>query len=262
MNVTSSFRVELKNATDESIRSVFVDNLRKVIDSDSSFRQPEKLLDYVVYAKGYKEGCLSKTDLKRALFLASAKYDKVKFFDAKKTSREMLSSGHESVLYAQAASSELAVRKLEVGTKGKLDLLVERLKALLMGECPEIGVVPPSFHVFEEMVHIDESRAYTQLLTIFMDSFKKEDDSHLVLLNCLHLVAQFSYRSVYPHGQTMALAGLSYDNVEVNEFAVKCFEDWGDPDGAQKLGAVHFEQEWLEEYARDVVSELKCGVSQ
>lgn len=262
MNETGSFHVELKNATSESASPAVAGKLRKAIELDSSFRQPEKLLDFVIYEKGRRDERLSKKDLRRELFLINAKRGKAGFGDAGRAHRGDVSFTNESDLSRQSILPESAICESDVMEKKKFSLLTERLRSLLANEFPEIGIVPPSLHLFEEMMRIDDSGAYHSLLVLFMDNFKRSHGSHLVLLNCLHLVAQFAYKSVYPYGQTMALAGLSYDNVEVNEFAVKCFEDWGDPDGAQALEAAHFGQTWLEEYARDVANELKRGVAQ
>ena len=64
---------------------------------------------------------------------------------------------------------------------------------------------------------------------------------------------------MYPHGQMMAMCALNHKNKYVAEYGIKCFENWGHPDGIEKLNAVQFAAAWLQEYAQDVIDELTNG---
>ncbi|MED4225666.1 hypothetical protein [Neobacillus cucumis] len=63
-------------------------------------------------------------------------------------------------------------------------------------------------------------------------------------------------------GQTIALAGLSNRSVEVKEYAVRSFENWGSPDCIEILDGVDCGETWLQEYINQVILVLEEELSE
>lgn len=75
----------------------------------------------------------------------------------------------------------------------------------------------------------------------------------------IHERLRYSYDQVYPIGQLVALSAIGHKNKEVAEFGIKCYENWGHPEGVEKLKATSFSTPWLREYADQVIADLSEG---
>ena len=131
------------------------------------------------------------------------------------------------------------------------------LGSMISNEDVESGITNPSERYFEAMMDKDRLAALNSISTLFMNNYSSAKNKVSILVGILHIVSHFDYWSVYPSGQMMAVNALSHDNKEVNEYGVKCFENWENPDCIEKLEAVHYSSQWLQEYVDDVIQELR-----
>lgn len=133
------------------------------------------------------------------------------------------------------------------------------LASMLESEEFETGIANPSESFFQKLFVSNSIATLNGLSTLFMNHFSLDGKSVHILSGILHILSHFPYVSVYPLGQMMAINALNHESRQVEEFGIKCFENWGHPDGAEKLRAVRFAASWLQEYAEEVISELTEG---
>jgi hypothetical protein len=130
------------------------------------------------------------------------------------------------------------------------------LKSMLISEINESGIGNPSEDYFRNMINDDRISALNLINKIFLDYLSHDDREVNLLVSVLHMLSHFEYWKVYPIAQTIAMAAFNHKSSEVCEYAIKCFENWGHPDGAKILKAVNFHVKWLEDYANDIINEL------
>lgn len=133
------------------------------------------------------------------------------------------------------------------------------LSSMLEEEEFDTGVSNASEKYFEKLLHENRVSAMNGISALFMDNFSVQGRKVNVLIGILHILSHCEYVHVYPLGQMIAICALSHVNSEVEEFGIKCFENWGHKDGIEKLSAIKFNSEWLQDYAKEVISELSVG---
>lgn len=89
------------------------------------------------------------------------------------------------------------------------------------------------------------------------DIFVENFSNPAMLIGILQIISRLPYLDVYPEGQTMALAALSHDSVEVKECGVRAFENWGSLASLNILKKLHVSPLWLQEYINTVVQYLQ-----
>ncbi len=89
------------------------------------------------------------------------------------------------------------------------------------------------------------------------DLFLQNFDSPFVTSAILRVITHFDYQQMYPQGMTMAAAATSHKDAEVRECGVRCFEGWEAPESITILRNLSFDEDWLNEYLTDVISELE-----
>lgn len=82
-------------------------------------------------------------------------------------------------------------------------------------------------------------------------------DNTSVAADLLMLVGRLPYETANPFGVTMALGGLTHKSPAVQEAAIRAFERWANKESLQVLKQVHFQADWLKDYADDVISDLE-----
>lgn len=88
---------------------------------------------------------------------------------------------------------------------------------------------------------------------IFLQSMSDKN----VLLYLLKAISNLPYDSIYPFGQTVAVAALINKDVEVAEAGVRAFENWGSKDGVSVLEGTKLSYDWLELYRQQTVAYLR-----
>ena len=128
-------------------------------------------------------------------------------------------------------------------------------------EIYENGVPSTSEIFFQTVYEKDRLVALNSISRLFMDNFNPDLRGTQYLIGVLHIISHFDYEAVYPIGQMIAISSISFANsVEVQEYGVKCFENWEHKDGINKLKAISFSAKWLQEYANEVIEELERKV--
>lgn len=88
---------------------------------------------------------------------------------------------------------------------------------------------------------------------IFLQSMHDKN----ILLLLLKAISNLSYESIYPFGQTVALAALVNRDVEVIEGGIRAFENWGSRDGIAVLENTKLAFDWLELYRQQTIAYLR-----
>ena len=91
------------------------------------------------------------------------------------------------------------------------------------------------------------------LNSMFVENFANPT----ILVGLLRIVARLDYLDIYPEGQTMAVAGLSNSNVEVQECGIRAFESWTTLESLHVLENLSVSAGWLKEYVDQVVADLR-----
>jgi hypothetical protein len=127
------------------------------------------------------------------------------------------------------------------------------LKIMLQEEIPESGISNPSEKIVECLY--SENRQKTNIL--LNELFIKNFHNLPVIIGVLHIISHFEYGLVSPEGQTMAIAALTHQDVEVREYGVKCFENWQHQDGIRILEHIKANEQWFQNYINLVIHDLK-----
>lgn len=128
----------------------------------------------------------------------------------------------------------------------------EKFLELARSEYFEYGYTPPS-----ERHILSFAKDYPGLIgEVVQNTYLAESEDTGVMLALLNAVASLSYETIYPYGQTLALAALSNKVAEVKEAAIRVYETWGHRDGARILANVECQPDWLEDYRKQVIFDL------
>lgn len=87
---------------------------------------------------------------------------------------------------------------------------------------------------------------------IYLTSLKERT----VILALVNAIASLDYESVRPFGQSLALMALTNPDVEIKEAAIRAYETWGHPEGANILSGADCPIGWLDKYRRQVIEDL------
>jgi len=78
-----------------------------------------------------------------------------------------------------------------------------------------------------------------------------------VLTGLLRIISHIDYEDISPIGQTMALAVLNHENVEVRECGIRAFENWGNIESLNILRHIKCKEKWLQDYLEKVIIDLE-----
>lgn len=130
-----------------------------------------------------------------------------------------------------------------------------RITSMLRNEDFECGIQNQSEYYFRKCLMKNKDETLYKTLSAFINNFHS-NNSHIIV-GFLHIVSHLEYKQVLPTGQSIAIMALNYNDSEVQEYAIKCFENWGEIDGIKMLEAVKFTDKWLGDYAKNVIEDLK-----
>lgn len=78
-----------------------------------------------------------------------------------------------------------------------------------------------------------------------------------IVLGLLNLISHLDYKDIKPNGIMMALSVLRIKDLEVVESGIRAFENWGQKDTVEILKSLHFNEQWLQEYLDQVISDIE-----
>ena len=132
------------------------------------------------------------------------------------------------------------------------------LTTMLQSECHESGIANGSERYFKEMLDHDKLTALNCIFRIFWKHVNSNESAQLnVAIGILHILSHFDYDHVFPTAQVIACTALDHKNVEVCDFALKCFDNWSNKDCVDHLKAVKFHSRWLQQYADEIVAAIE-----
>jgi hypothetical protein len=210
-------------------------------------RQYVSILEYNNYSGLYHEDVAFESRNSVALKSNQRRFDKRFVSTAKNQSNTILCQTSPSM-----ADTKKEITPRRISAEGFI------LTAMLQEENFESGVANPSEDFFNVLLHKDSMGALNCVDEIFwthLDACEKKRAN--VLIGILHMLSHCTYADVYPIGQTLAALALNHKEIEVCEFAVKCFENWANKDCVDKLKAMNIHSQWLKEYVYDVIAELE-----
>jgi hypothetical protein len=88
---------------------------------------------------------------------------------------------------------------------------------------------------------------------IFVDNISDEE----VIVKILRAFSRLTYEDTYPNAQTMCLAAISINNIEVKEAAIEVFEAWRNREALKLLQIIDLKEDWLKKYCNKVINEIK-----
>lgn len=178
--------------------------------------------------------------------------------------KNLILSSIENSQFADTATLRPKEDKTESTTADGIDIpvkidLYSVLSSVLEDEVFESGIINHSEEIFLKEFGEDELGALNAICRLFMDNIANTGRKLNNLIGILHMLSHLDYNKVYPSGQMLAICAINHKNNEVAEYGIKCFENWGEKDGIDKLNSIRFSSLWLQEYANEVVEELKNG---
>ncbi|PFD55831.1 hypothetical protein [Bacillus thuringiensis] len=117
----------------------------------------------------------------------------------------------------------------------------------------ESGYSSSSEEFVKSVLKINPIQTKEELNSIFLKNFHDEK----ILIGILHIISHIEYEDIFPQGQTIALAALSHRDIEVREYAIRSFENWGNGASLPILKNVAFSEKWLQDYVDEVISDLE-----
>jgi hypothetical protein len=77
------------------------------------------------------------------------------------------------------------------------------------------------------------------------------------LISIFHILSHFNSRDVNILIIDMVTYGLKYNNVEINDITIRCFENWEYDCLIPILQTIKYKDHWLEEYRINVIKDLQ-----
>ncbi|MCM3611680.1 hypothetical protein M4S82_10490 [Planococcus sp. MERTA32b] len=134
-------------------------------------------------------------------------------------------------------------------------VVTENFLNMIRNDIFEAGYSSSSEDFFKSMLKDDPSNTKKWLNSVYLRNFYDVK----VLVGILHIISHIDYEVVFPEGQTMAVAALMHQDIEVREYALKAFENWGHAESLSILRNIKCEENWLQDYLNDIISDLTEG---
>lgn len=142
---------------------------------------------------------------------------------------------------------ELSVRKMS------LNDYLQTFKRASRSDTLEYGMISKC----DELLLSWFTESPAQLGNIISHIFIQSMSDKNILLSLLKAISNLSYESIYPFGQTVAVAALVNKDVEVIEGGIRAFENWGSREGVSVLENTKLAFDWLELYRQQTIAYLR-----
>lgn len=117
----------------------------------------------------------------------------------------------------------------------------------------EYGFDSPADLFIRKLLNQNPTLTREWLNSVFLEYFH----DRRILIGLLQIMSHIGYFEIYPEGPTMAVAALSHVDSEVRECGIRAFENWGTVESLNVLRSLQYPEEWLHEYAQQVISDLQ-----
>jgi hypothetical protein len=162
----------------------------------------------------------------------------------------------------ETTSSEASGSDSGVGTfiRGAAKARLERIKEferrfieLARAEHFEYGYAPSTELFTLEFFQKNSSSLCIEALVRMFWSHTSETSTAVAVLNAL---SALPYDKEFKGGQTLAVAATAIADHEIKEAAIRVFERWGHPEGAEFLSKIDCPWPWLDDYRNQVIQDL------
>ncbi|MBR3888671.1 MAG: hypothetical protein IKJ32_06190 [Clostridia bacterium] len=108
---------------------------------------------------------------------------------------------------------------------------------------------------FDEYIinNIQDENVLKAVNQIYLDNYNNEE----VLVKILNAISEVDYKLISPHGQLIAIAGISNKNLVVKQKAIQAFERWHNSESINILENIDVREKWLKKYVQKVLEDLK-----
>jgi tRNA G37 N-methylase Trm5 len=139
----------------------------------------------------------------------------------------------------------------ETARKNKsLNRLQKTLVEMISNDTFEFGFESRTEAFVREILLNNKSDTLQAISDVYLQNTKKPE----VLMGLLHILSSMNYDDVYPSAPITILAAFSHSNVEVNEAAIRAFENWNNSDSLQYLENIVLSTDWLQDYLDEVIN--------
>jgi len=124
---------------------------------------------------------------------------------------------------------------------------------LLREEDFEFSYKTRSEEILIEQFKINALATRNWLNELFIKYFSDE----VILIGILRIIGRFNEQTIFPQGQTIALAAFSHESDEVKELGIRAFEKWCSYESLTILKKIKVETTWLQDYVNQVIIDLE-----
>ena len=117
----------------------------------------------------------------------------------------------------------------------------------------EFGYISKSETLIRVHLKINALATRNWLNGLFIEHFNNDK----IIIGILRIIGRFSEAEIFPQGQTIALAALNHKNAEIKELGIRAFENWCSLNSLRVLKSLDIDQDWLNAYLQDVISDLE-----
>lgn len=166
------------------------------------------------------------------------------------SSVESLSKGEEEILQVQ---TQILTQACQADTSLAKEVFTNNFLSLIHKSDFEFGYSTPVDEYVDKALKDYGTFARDWISEIFLKYYSNVS----VITGILRVISHINYNLMRPQGMLMATSVLRHENLEVVECGIRCFENWEDPEHKDILKSIHFEQEWLNNYAQEVIKDLE-----
>lgn len=132
-------------------------------------------------------------------------------------------------------------------------IYMNRIKTMLNNEQIEVGYSSLTENYIESILEDNPNLTKEVINSIYIENFADPAFLHKLI----EVVSNLDYEKMYPTNTILALGTLNHKDVRVQEASIASFEKWDDKKNLSVLQNIEFCNEWLKEYAEEVIEYLE-----
>lgn len=127
------------------------------------------------------------------------------------------------------------------------------LKKHIENESLEFGLISKTTLFVKEFLLENKDETLSILSSLLLSNF---NDIKFVY-SILHTISHLDYDLIYPGGVLMAFTASRHKDIEIQDFAIQCFEMWNNKDSLGYLNMIIIDTPWLDEYFKKVITYIE-----
>lgn len=133
------------------------------------------------------------------------------------------------------------------------EIFLKEFRYLLETEVFEFGIENNADMYAAEWINEHPTATRECLNTLFNSNISNPS----IVAKILRIIGNLDYQLISPQGPTMAGLALHHKSTEVQECAIRAFENWGTLECLDILASQKYADKWLREYVDEVIMYLK-----